>query len=321
MIPGRVSILIPSRNEQFRLTTGEFVDCIGNTVRDVLAHATGDIEVIPVLDGYWPNPPVPSDPRVKVLHVGQPYGMRPAINRAVAMATGEWLFKLDAHCSVSQGFDEVLKASCERNWIVVPRRDRLDWQTWDLQVTGKPPIDAHYLSYPFEHPDDPKGGLHGTIWTARALARADVWLDDEMSSQGSCWFMHRDHWDRLGPMEIQHYGNFVSEFQELGNKTWLGGGSVHVNKRVRYLHLHKGPVFGRGYWISRDEMRTGSAFSTWYWMLDQWAARTRDLRWLIEHFAPVPGWPTDLDAAFRQARERLPIVAPQVRIAPVEQVA
>jgi hypothetical protein len=40
-----------------------------------------------------------------------------------------------------------------------------------------------------------------------------------------------------------------------------------------------------------------------YWTLDRWAERRRDLRWLIEKFAPVPTWPADLDAAFARARE------------------
>lgn len=303
MIPGRVSLIIPSRNEQFTLADGTFVDCIGNTVRDVLAKAEGDLEVIAVLDGYWPNPGLPDDPRVVTLHKGSPGGMRPAINDGVTMATGEYLMKLDGHCAVTQGFDVALKADYhERNWIVVPRRDRLDWQTWGLQVSGKPPIDAHYLSNPFERPDDPKCGMHGTIWTARAKARLDVLLDDEMSSQGSGWFMHRDHWNRLGPMEVSKYGNFIQEFQELGLKTWLGGGAVKVNKNVTYLHLHKGPVFGRGYFISRAEMQAGAAFATEYWMADApgWKGRVKPLRWFIEHFAPVPTWPADLDQVFRK---------------------
>lgn len=304
MIKNRVSIIVPSRNEQFRLDDGTFVDCVGNTVRELLAKATGDIEVIPVLDGYWPDPPLPSDPRVVQLHRGSALGMRPAINAAASIATGEWLMKMDAHCAISHGYDDVLKAQCDRDWMVIPRRDRLDYKTWGRQASGKPHIDAHYLSYPFEKADA-KCGLHGTIWPQRTLARKDVLLDDEMSSQGSCWFMHQDHWARLGPMEVSKYGNFVSEMQEIGLKTWLGGGMMKVNKQVEYFHLHKGPVFGRGYYISRDEMRDGSAFSTWYWMLDQWAERQRDLRWLIEKFAPVPTWPADLDQAFAVARERL----------------
>lgn len=304
MIPGKVSIVIPTRNEQFNLVEeGKFFDLVGDTIRDVAKNAKGDIEIIAVLDGYWPNPALPDLPNLVILHKGQAEGMRPAINDAVRMATGEYLMKLDGHCSITEGFDLQLKADyAEHNWIMVPRRDRLDADTWTLQATGKPPIDYHYLSYPFERPDDPSCGMHGTIWTDRIRARAnnpDFLIDDEMSSQGSCWFMHRDHWNRLGDMEVSKYGNFIQEFQELGLKTWLGGGAVKVNKKVTYLHLHKGKRFGRGYFISKNEMQAGSDFAVDYWMHNRWEHRVHDIRWLIEHFSPVPTWPKDLDEAFR----------------------
>ena len=128
-------------------------------------------------------------------------------------------------------------------------------------------------------------------------------LDDEMSSQGSCWFTTRAWWERmLGPMEVQNYGTFVQEFQEIGLKTWLGGGEVKVNKRTWYAHLHKGKKYGRGYTINRNDHLNGMRFCNRYWMLDQWRDREHDLRWLIERFAPVPTWPTDLDEAFAKAR-------------------
>lgn len=295
MVKGRVSIIIPTRNEQFHIE-GKVFDLVGNTVRDIHAKARGDIEVISVLDGYWPDPVLPDFKGHVILHKGQAGGMRPAINDGVRIASGEFLMKLDGHCAVSEGFDLQLKADYhEKNWIVVPRRDRLDADTWGLQSTGKPPIDAHYLSYPFERQDDPKCGLHGTIWPERAKERAHILLDDEMSSQGSCWFMHQDHWARLGEMEVSKYGNFIQEFQELGLKTWLGGGAVKINKKVEYLHLHKGKRFGRGYFISKNEMQAGADFATTYWMNNQWAERVHDMRWFIEHFAPVPTWPADLD--------------------------
>ena len=295
MIPGRVSVVIPSRNEQFH-TEGKVFDFIGNTIRDIHAKARGDVEIVAVLDGYWPDPPLPEFENLVILHTGQSKGMRPAINSGCGIATGEFLMKLDGHVSVSEGFDVALKEDYhEKNWIVVPRRDRLDADTWGLQVTGKPPIDYHYLSYPFERENDPSCGLHGTIWTNRCLARKDILLDDEMSSQGSGWFMHRDHWNRLGPMEVSKYGNFIQEFQELGLKTWLGGGEVKINKKVTYLHLHKGKRFGRGYFISKTEMQNGADFATDYWMNNRWECRVRDMRWLIEKFSPVPTWPTDLD--------------------------
>ena len=44
----KVSVVIPSRGEQF----------LAPTVKDVLAKAAGNIEVIAVLDGYWPPTPL-----------------------------------------------------------------------------------------------------------------------------------------------------------------------------------------------------------------------------------------------------------------------
>lgn len=288
----KVSVLIPSRNERF----------LPQTVADVLRNARGDIEVLVILDGYWPDPPLAEDPRLHVIHRGVAAGMRPGINAAAAIARGDYLLKLDAHCMVSGGFDVELAKSCEPDWIMVPRRYPLDAEAWVVQQNGKPPIDYHYLSYPFERDGDASCGLHGTPWRARSVGREHLTIDDEMSSQGSCWFMSRAHWDRIGPMEPEKYGNFIQEFQELGLKTWLGGGAVKVHKGVSYAHLHKGKKYGRGYFISKQEQSAGADFATRYWMLDQWEQRKRDLRWLIERFAPVPGWPADLGAAFAHAR-------------------
>jgi len=287
MVPGRVSVVIPSRHERF----------LPETVRDVLSKAQGDLEVLVILDGYWAHD-LPDDPRLVQIHRGAAQGMRPAINSACAVATGEYLCKLDAHCAVAAGFDVVLKADCDRDWVVVPRRYRLDPIAWAWQDVGKPPIDSHYLSYPYERQGDASCGLHGTVWEARAKARADLLIDDEMSSQGSCWCMHRDQWARVGPLDVAHYGNFIQEFQEIGLKTWLGGGAVKVNKQTWYAHLHKGTTYGRGYSMAGFHHERGRAFCTDYWMHDRWPQRVRDLRWLVEKFAPVPSWPADLDQAF-----------------------
>lgn len=285
----KVSVIIPSRNETF----------LGSTVGDVLKNARGDVEVIVVLDGYWPAPQLVSDPRLHIVHRGVAHGMRPAINAAAAFSRGDFLMKLDAHCMVSEGFDLQLAADCDEDWIVVPRRYALDPEAWAIQDTGKIPIEYHFLSYPFAPGVD---GLHGSPWRARSAGRESLVIDDEMSSQGSCWFMHRKMWQRVGPMEIEKYGNFVQEFQEIGLKAWLGGGAVKVNKLAWYAHLHKGKKHGRMYSISKQEMDKGIAFAQRYWMLDRWKERKRDLRWLIEKFAPVPTWPEDLDEAFARAR-------------------
>lgn len=295
MTPGRVSIIVPARNEPFLLPT----------LIDLLGHGS-DVEVIAVLDGYWPAQPLPADKRLKVLHRGDALGMRPAINAAVQMSTGQFLMKCDAHTKWPEGYDVQLKADyLEDNWILTPRRYALDADAWAIETgNSKYPIDYEYLSNPFERPDDPTCGLHGTPWTARRDARKHIELDEDMSSQGSAWFMSRAHWDRtIGSMDLGLFGNFYGESQEIGLKTQVTGGAMMRTKRTWYAHLRKGKKHGRGYALGVNGHRRGAGAMLRLCMLDQWPGQTRSLQSVIERFAPVPGWPADLDACFRQARE------------------
>ncbi len=77
----KVSIIIPSRNERF----------LPQTVDDIFRNAAGDIEVIVVLDGYWPDPILADRPNLTLIHFSQARGMRPAINAGAAAARGRAL--------------------------------------------------------------------------------------------------------------------------------------------------------------------------------------------------------------------------------------
>jgi glycosyltransferase involved in cell wall biosynthesis len=274
----KVSVLIPSRGEQF----------LPQTVADILAHASGDVEVIAALDGYWPNPPLPDDPRLKIVHHGTPLGMRASINHAAAVATGDYLMKCDGHCMFAEGFDEVLKADIQDNQIVIPRRKRLDAENWAIQDVGKPDIDLHYLSNPMTNPDG--FSMHGAIWAHEDRKRLDILIDETPSFQGSFWMMTRAHWERLGGMSEEGYGGFTQEPQEIGMKTWLGGGQVVVNKKTWYAHLHKGKKFGRGYHQDRREIIEGHEYSARYWMNNKWTERVHDFEWFIDKFPNMPTW-------------------------------
>lgn len=275
----KLSVIIPSRNETF----------LPQTINDLLTHAAGDIEVIAVLEGYWPDPPLPDDKRLHIIHFTQARGMRGAINAASCVARGEYLMKVDAHCMFAEGFDEVLKADCDDDWLVVPRRKRLDAENWCIGDLRKPDVDYEFLSYPLWKPD--QIGLHGTIWNARASERMHIDLDEDMSFQGSCWFMKKKLFDRLGPMQEEGYGTFIGEPQEIGLKVWLSGGKQMRNKKTWYAHLHKGKKYGRGYPRNGEELRQGNLYSCDFWYNNRWEKRTRDIEWLVEHFWPVPSWP------------------------------
>jgi glycosyltransferase involved in cell wall biosynthesis len=277
----KVTVIIPSRNEQF----------LNKTITDILNKATGEIEVIPVLDEDKSLPRI-EDPRIKYISFAKDMGMRYCINAGAAAATGEFLLKTDGHCMFAPGFDEVLKAECDNNWVVIPRRRSLDAENWTFLENGKAPVDYHYLSYPFYK--EGEIGMHGNVWNQRAKDRINILLDEEMSSQGSCWLMTKKHFDTClkGLSEIG-YERFVQEMQEIGLKTWLSGGKLMINKKTWYAHLHKGKNYGRGYFISKNEMIRGARYSADFWMNNRWKERKYDLEWLIEHFWPVPTWPTD----------------------------
>lgn len=276
-----ISILIPSRNEIF----------LTKTIKDVLAKAKGEIEVIVNIDENWPEEIV-KDNRVTYLHPDSPKGMRVGINACAATAKGQYLLKVDGHCMFEEGFDLKLAADMEDNWIVIPRRYRLDAENWRWTDDPKPPIDLHYLSCPITNSDG--YSMHGAIWPERDRQRLDVPIDETMSFQGSCWFMKKTWFDNfLHGMSEEGYGSFCQEPQEIGNKTWLGGGKIMVNKKVWYAHLHKGKRYGRGYFQSRGELVAGHAYSGHYWMNNEWKDRIHDIEWLVDKFWPVPTWPVD----------------------------
>ena len=283
-----VSVLVPSRNERFLIPT----------VQDVLTKATGDLEVIVTLDDCSDAafaaltaeaPFLLADSRVVLLQQPKAIGMREAINVAAAAAKGDYLMKIDGHVLMAPGFDLALQAEIEPNWVVVPRRYALDPIHWCI-AADRPFIDYHYLSWPYVDPANPV--MHGRWWRERQAARKDVDFDDEMSSQGSCWFMSRHHWtENLHGLSTIGYGDFIQEFQEVGGKTWLGGGAVKVNKRTWYAHLHKGKTFGRGYKVSKSGWAHGVKYSADMWMNNRWTGRVHDMAWLVEKFWPVPTWP------------------------------
>ena len=280
----RVSVVIPSRNELF----------LPQTVDDVLAKARGDVEVIPVLDGYRPDPPLREDSRVRPIFF--PPGddrksrMRQAINAGVEAATGEYVMKLDAHCMMAEGWDEALKADCEEDWVVVPRRYSLEPSNWSIRA-HRPFVDYEYVSFPYT--TEFLTVKWGNKWWARQKERADVLVDENMAFQGSCMFMRKSLFERLGPLQVEGYGGFILDSEEMSNKCWLSGGRVLTNKKTWYAHLHKGAEFGRMYFINKWELRRGRKFHHDFWMHNRWPKATRKFEWLVEHFWPVPGWPED----------------------------
>jgi glycosyltransferase involved in cell wall biosynthesis len=257
--------------------------------------------VIVVLDGWWPNPALPTHPRLRILHWGEAKGLRPSLNAAVQMATGEFLFKLDAHCALMQGYDEALAKACDDGEVVVPAKHSLEPESWQR---FKAPWHYYYLLWPW--PAD--GGFVGlqdrNYGSDYNVPRESIRIDDILSYQGSAWMLRRSHWDRILPsgMDHAHY-YYAQEPQEVGFKTWLSGGRVRIVKDVWYAHLWKGKgVNKRQFSREKTLWNQAMAWSCRHWLLNEEPGMTKPFSWLVEKFGPLPGWPSDWDA---EARRRL----------------
>lgn len=257
----KLSIIIPCYNDKD----------IQKTVDDIRAKAKDSIEIIVVLDGTHQEVL-----NAVVLENTKQLGMRASINKGVKYSKGKWLMKCDAHCIFDKDFDVKVLSNIEKNWIVIPRRYKLDTEKWE--VMDEPSVDYEKLY--IDNPDK----IGGVEWKSRQKERAGILIDETMVFQGSCWFMSRKHWDFLGGLQEEGYGTFTQEPIEIALKTWLGGGRVMVNKNTWYAHKHR--KFGRTTinLTGSEEIKNGNRYSKDFWLNNRWENRLHDLKWLMNRF-------------------------------------
>ena len=106
--------------------------------------------------------------------------------------------------------------------------------------------------------------------------------------------MSKNYFDNfLHGLHEEGYGQFAQEAQEIGFKTWLGGGAVRVNKKTFYAHLHKGKTYGRFYKMPGGNVEADS-WSAEHWLNNREPGMKKKFEWLIDNkFPGMPGWPLD----------------------------
>lgn len=299
-----LSVLIPARNEMW----------LARTVQSVLDARRADTEVIVVFDGQWAVPgfELPQHPDVTVLYNAVPVGQRAATNQAARLSGAKYVMKLDAHCMLDEGFDAKLMLDCEPDWTVIPKMYNLhafDWVCNNCKkrtYQGPTPTKCDHCNH----------GAHtrDIVWQPRLHRMTDAWrfdrelhfqywgarkahpnhqgdIVDVMCNLGACYFMHRDRYWELGGLDEKH-GSWGQMGVEVSCKAWLSGGRQVVNKKTWYSHMFRtqGGDFGFPYHNPNSEVEKCRAYSRDLWLNDKWPLAKRKFRWLIEHFAPVPGW-------------------------------
>lgn len=273
-----VSIIIPAKNEIY----------LEKTIRSVLSASKGTIEIIVGLDNYKPYPQINTDSRVTFLHYNKNVGQRFLINAAAKVAQGKYIMKLDAHCTVDEGFDIKLAADCEYTWTVIPRMYNLNIKTWQPKLHKK--TDYMYISSPItEKPFRAQYYEGKEKDNFQWQTKNNKLIDDIMCCMGPCFFMHKARFFELEGCDENH-GGWGQQGIEVSCKAWLSGGSLKVNKKTWFAHWFRGgggPGFP--YKISGNDQQKAREYSRKIWLGNEWPLQKRVFQWMIDKFNP-PGW-------------------------------
>lgn len=273
---------------------GEKEENLYRTLESIYENATGEYEVIVGFDGpynyvYWRY-----YPNLKVIEFPDVVGIKTNINAMAAMATGKYLYKSDAHCRFGKGFDEILQADMQDDWIVMPRF-KIIKDDWSIQMRdGQEEFyDYFHLCCPFT---DPKGFRFkaGGHWKSRTNERLDTLIDETPQIHGSGWFMTKDRYFELGGFpNIDPYGH-AQEPIWLALKNWLAGGKCMVNKNTWYAHLHQ-QGNKRGYHMDKAQENKSYDIAARYFVGDKWddtwPEKKMTFEQFVDKFMPMPTWP------------------------------
>jgi len=226
------------------------------TIDSLLNNAVGEIEVIVVLDGYEPKREF--RPEVRVIRHERNLGMREAINTGVRAARFPYILRSDEHCMFGPAFDALLLEEMCDNWIVKPRRFKLDPIAW--KVTPDRPIDYEKLIIK----TDNHRKFSAVEWKARSRERAHILLDEDMAMQGSVWLMARSWWESvIKELQTEGYGPHYQDSTEMLFKTWRAGGKLMLNKKTWHAHKHRDFPRTHNYGGPKAQAEWDYALQTW----------------------------------------------------------
>lgn len=307
-----LSIIIPARNEEF----------LSGTIKNILENKRGKTEIIAVLDGEWADPPIDQHPDVNVIYVDESIGQRAATNMGVKLSRAKWICKMDAHCSIDEGWDvkmiKFMEEHPEDTAVSIMRNLwAYDWQCyhnycgWSSYQGPTPKVcpncgksdkirkkmmwigkgNPQSVSYCF---DSEPHFQYFEDWKHKEpfiTDKKEKGFTETMSLQGSCFMCSRkNYWE----YEVcdEKAGSWGNQGIEVALSAWLCGRKVLVNHKTWYAHMFrtKGGDFSFPYKQHGSEVaKTKQYIKDKYWN-QKHPKQIHPVSWLVEKFAPVPGW-------------------------------
>lgn len=209
----KLSILIPARNEKYLV----------KTVQDILSKIEDETEVLVGLDGEQPMGTLVELLKLPVKVISEQFsiGQRQMTNKLLSHAKGEYIMKVDAHCSFGKGFDRKMLEKMDARTIMAPQMLVLDAPTWT------PRVDKKTTRYCFN-----------TEMVMQYDKELPGELVDTMCLQGSAFMVLKDNYIKW-ELGDESMGSWGGQGVELGIKAYLNGGRCISNRDTWYAHMFR----------------------------------------------------------------------------------
>ena len=250
------------------------------TINSVWSNRVNDIEFIIVNDGgklldIANSPTLLKEidlGKIKVIHNSKQLGKRVSVNNAAKIATGDYLFIIDAHCSITEGWDIKLAMSCgDKNIAYSVIRD-MHPETWEYK-----PGDYLHVRLNKDYTEK--------WWKRKTLEECQV-EEESITFTGCAWMIDRNRYWELGGFD-ESLGEYGWDGPEWSCKVWMGKIGNELGRVILRTDVICGHVFGTNdggklypcHMISKEKYIK--------YMKDRYEDKIGKL---IERFAPVPDW-------------------------------
>lgn len=193
---------------------------IQRTVDSLLENARGPVEIYVVYDGEYGE----HIDGATVWRLANRVGQRVIVNMVVSQTTGKYIFRMDGHCLMSEGWDVRMKESCGNHTTVSTILDSLDDE---MKPKG---MDNGFV---YIKPDMSVALRRG--WTLIPERKTE---EETMATIGTAYMMTRDDWQWCEGLN-EEYGNYGGIGAELALKFWLKGGRVIIRTDVVCYHYFR----------------------------------------------------------------------------------
>lgn len=257
-----VSVIIPTINDPHLI----------RTINSIWGTRVNDIEFIIINDGGKlldiSNCSIDLD-KIKVIQNLKQLGRRISINSAAAMATGEYLFIIDSHCSMIQGWDVKLAQSCGKKNIAYSIIRDMHPDTWEYKS-------GDYLHVRLNKDYTEK-------WWKRKVLKDCQTEEESIAFTGCAWMINKDRYWELDGYD-ESLGEYGWDGPEWACKIWMGKDPGRVILRTDVICGH---IFGTNDSSKLYPCRMIPKEDYVKYMKDRYENKIGKL---IERFAPVPDW-------------------------------